>query len=195
MGIPPFLAIDTEPLSDQEIDAAAAEEVSPWSVTDHDAAEWALAKIAEIAAKESEVREQHKAYKARLDAWLEQETSSLAHRRAWLESRVIEYAAMLRDDDPKRNKTLSLPSGKVSSRVSKPAARIVDHDEVARWLRESLPEVAEKAVKSEVRVTELRKALTVRDADGTLVAVTLDGEQPPGVVVDDGGVSWSVSPA
>lgn len=192
--IPPFLAIEEEPLTDEQITAAVDEETAPWTVKDLDSAEWAMSKVADLDSQMAAIDDQHAAYLDRLDRWRDTATRDLIRRREWLAARLIEYAATLRDADPARHKSLSLPSGRVQSRQSSPAAIVVDHDAAAAWLSEVMPDVAEEAVTSRVSVREVRRVVQVQDADGELVAVTEDGEQIPGIDVADRGLSWSVTP-
>jgi len=192
--IPPYLAADEEPISDDTIDATPDGQPLPWSITDKADAEWALAKVAELAAAETEIQTQYETYVERLDRWATKESASFRYRRGRLESELIRYAEQLRDEDPKRNKTLSLPSGQVRSRSTKPAIQVVDNDSVAEWLRHHDPVLYEKAVTARVKVSELRDAVKVVDADGSLLAASADGEQVPGVTVREGGVTWTVTP-
>lgn len=193
--IPPELAADEQPFTleqldrtlhviatyqqvapDEPHDDAGDDEVRRWSVTDMGSAEWAMSHLAAIAANQRALDEQRQAYMDRINRWHEQASKRLASRAQFFEGHLTEYAAQHRALDPKRNKTLALPSGVVKSTEAKPTATVVNEAEVITWARdhledEQLGEVVQTTEK--VMLTPLRKLVEIA-AEQTGWMVTLE---------------------
>lgn len=186
--IPPELAADEQPFGLEDLDAALSDwsptdvpklleawaddspddytaeraAVMRWSVTDDGSAEWAMAMVAELDANATMLREQEKAYVERIARHYRRQQAQLAQRRAFFAAHLTVYAAAWRARDPKRNKTLHLPSGLVRSTDHKPKAIVRDDATVAAFMLEYLePADAAAVVKMEPRLTELRKHVQI----------------------------------
>lgn len=167
--IPPELAIDDEPFTLEQLDAelhshgdpdaAAAHTVERWTITDAGAAEWAMAHVAAIDANLAELAEQHAAYLERIERWHKAAASKLDQRRGFFAAHLERYAAEHRARDPKRNKTLSLPSGKVSSTETHPKVAIADEATLIAWARDHM---TDEDLAEVVKVTESAKVMELR---------------------------------
>lgn len=161
--IPPELALDHEPfdvdtldgwmldtsLTGEQLVQAFADDnpddyspevakVVAFSIGDDEVAEWAMSHVAAIDANVSMLVQQRDAYVARIERHHAAAVKRLAGRRAFLEAHLIGYASAFRARDPKRNKTLHLPSGVVKSTESRPVPEIAPDgdDAVVAWARE-----------------------------------------------------------
>lgn len=164
--IPPDLAVDEEPFTLDRLDVhmddpvALAPEVAAFQIDSDDLAEWAMAHVAEIDAGLRLLEEQTEARLARIRRHSEAASSRLLRRREFFEAHLVAYAREFRSRDPKRNKTLSLPSGRVSSVESQAEVTVRDDEAVAAWARSTLPDdlIAQVVkVTTKVLVPQLRK--------------------------------------
>lgn len=163
-NLPPALAVEAEPFDLDDLDMALDQlntraamqaeyqagdrgigallteapkpdpRVTGFEIHDLGLAEWAMRHVAEINANEVALEAQRVEWQQRIDAWHAAMTKRLAARRAFLDHHLCEYAAEHRALDPKRNKTLHLPSGQVSSTESKPSIMVGDADRVVGWV-------------------------------------------------------------
>lgn len=158
--IPPALAIDgDEPFPVQMIDLIDTHEDMPevaavhaWSIEDDGAAEWAMAHVAQIQANIDAVNAQAAAYRERIERWHDAMTARLRKRSEFFETHLIAYADAFRARDPKRNKTLHLPSGTVSSTESRPAVIVTDDTAAAEWAQRLPDEVRDAVVQTTTKV-------------------------------------------
>lgn len=204
LPIPPELACDNEPLTDDQLDEYVAERLTiledpdsagvphRWTITDDGAAEWALRRIAVIDAERADLNEKATAWRDRIQAWFDHATTPLDQRRDFFVFHLERYAYEQREATGR--KTLTFPSGKVASRESKPAAIVVDEAAVIAWANANLPgELLESVVRTVVSVslTGLRDVVTI-DADREKVLYE-GGELVPGTDVRPGAVSFTVT--
>jgi len=144
----------------------------PWRITDDGAAEWCGRKRSAVAARIEEVRVRAEEWHAQIDAWAE-----------------TEY--------------LRLPSVTVTSRGSdQPKAVVVDDETVCSWLRGRALD-AYYSVKYSPKRRELADDIEVKrvpgmtgapgsEADPDYFVALLDGEEVPGVEVQEPSVSFTV---
>lgn len=168
----------------------------PWTPSNHQAAEWAMALAAR---SNTAIAEQDRL----TEAWIRQlrannADATRAHRRrlVFLEGALRRFALAWHEEDPKVNRTLHLPSGSVATRTpAKPTVRVREGAEaqVLAWLGTLDPQAVAQAeaVKfsdPEVRISGVRKLVNVVDKDGGHLAVDpTSGEVVPGLVVDPPG--------
>ena len=198
--LPPDLAVDDEPFSDDDLDRYAlgdslpadAAFVGQWTVTDDGAAEWAMAKYAVLHAERERLLDQAAAYHARIDLWIEEARRPLDRRLEFFRGALEDYARRRREADP-RARTLVLPSGRVSSRSVPAKVTVADEAEVLRWARLHLADAEYQAVVREsVRLTDLRRVVRITESDEGTVVRGEDGFPVAGVVVEPEHVSVSV---
>ena len=167
--IPPALAIEVEPFTLDQLDQAMAHpdeaplpdelaEVHRFEVHDDGAAEWCMAHVAAIDANLAELKEQRQAYIDRINRWHTAAVVRLGGRRGFFAGHLERYAAAFRARDPKRNKTLHLPSGVVKSSEAQPKVAVLNPEQLVRWALENMTDDDVAAVvKMEPLVSELRK--------------------------------------
>lgn len=195
-----------DPLENPDAPAAAhllPDEVRrPWLVDDG-AAEWAMRHVAQIDVELRALAERRDQWAAKIDRWFDQASGTLLRRRSFMVAHLIGYGAARRAADPKAPKTLSLPSGKITSRDTKPAVRVVDDEALAAWLteRELLTGPDDDPlvkITTKVYVAPLRKILQPAGA-GLVIVPTGEplkpDEFPPGLDVEQGHTTYDVKPA
>jgi phage host-nuclease inhibitor protein Gam len=104
---------------------------SPWTVTDLSSADWAMSKVAEAEEELARVGEYAEAQIARIKAWQASASAPYERTRAFFTDRLLAYAHQVRTD---RAKTLSLPSGKVTSRRVAARPVVADEEALVEWL-------------------------------------------------------------
>lgn len=186
--IPAALAVEIEPFTDEELDAAidailAGDEqavpakVGSFELTDEARAEWAMRKLQEYGIRLAEENRQRDEWVERIEANRREVTGRLEAR-----SRVfvvaLERYAVLRRQANEKDATISLPSGTVkTTKATKPSVHIGNEEAFARWARTNLPpEERDKVIVDvpKVYISELRK-LHVRT-----VEVPVDPKDPGG---------------
>lgn len=176
--IPPELALDSEPFDLDQLDRAIGDDlpvpdvlaswagddpgdyqpstaaVMRWTPRDDADAEWCMTHVAAIDAGLELLTEQTAAYYDRIRRHHTAAEARLTRRRQFFEAHLILYGAEHRARDPKRNKTLRLPSGEVKSVERKPTVDVADEATVIEWAKRVLPEDAYPAVVKHVPATE-----------------------------------------
>jgi hypothetical protein len=169
----------------------------PYTPSNQRAAEWAMSLAARSAAYIAE-QEQLR------DDWVAQIRANhldavAAHRRRLdlMEGALRRFALAWHDQDPRTHKTLHLPSGSVATRTPTTPTVLFAGDAgrvaVLAWLSTlDAKAVAEaEAVKfsdPEVKISGVRKLVTVMEKDGKLLPVDpTSGEVVEGLVVDPPG--------
>lgn len=179
--LPPETALDAEPFTDADLldaladDGEVEETAAPlrWAPSNDDEADWSMRKLAVAEAELAEIRARRDAYVERIDRWATREIQA-----SGVEKRIARWRALLEDYALRRREedgaaTIWLPSGKVATTSSKPAAEVADDETFVAWLRDTYDDDAEKldaavkvtakplisAVKSELRVVERTRAV------------------------------------
>lgn len=192
--LPAELVCGGAPLSDEQVDelvAAAADELDtprePWRVTDDNAAEWAMRKLAAVDAEASEVHDQAAAWRDEIDRWQDERLRPLTARREFFVAVLVDYLARLRDTDPKV-KTRKLPSGTIRSTSSGAKVDVADADAVIAWAESELDtDEAALVVRKSCQLSELRKVATVSEHETGVryVARLACGHYVVEVIADD----------
>jgi hypothetical protein len=183
--IPPELALDVEPFDLDQLDRAVEDTPDPvaawadddpddyepdkaavmrWHITDDEGAEWAMSHVNGIYANAQALADQRDAYIARINRHHAEAMKRLDARRRFFEQHLILYAAQYRARDPKRNKTLHLPSGVVRSTETQAKVAVADDVTVADWALSHLEGDQHEAVvktTTKVMLGELRKVAVV----------------------------------
>lgn len=212
LPLPPELAIDIEPFSDEDLgyylawdgddpdpsqQAPHVVRVGQFEIDNDEKAEWAARKFQAIDVDIDAARAQAAAWKARIDDDLERKVGRLEPRRTFFEDVLKAYAIARRQADD-RNATTSLPSAEITTRQSKKAVvHVGNEDAVIAWALRELPaETRDKVVKTtrKAMVTELRKVVSVVKG-GHRVVYEETGEVIPGLyTTPPGEITASVSP-
>jgi phage host-nuclease inhibitor protein Gam len=162
--LPPDLALDEPPLTDDEVEgfieaAAVKEDDDPnlprWRIEDDGAAEWAMRKLARELQARGPIVDQAEAWTSRIEEWLKATLAPFDRRIRWWEGHLTDYARRQREAG---RKTVSLPSGKVSTRPVPASVKVADEAQVLAGLP---AEVRELVVKESVRLRELQQATAV----------------------------------
>lgn len=172
-------------------DDGAVEAVERWRIDDDGTAEWAMRRLASLREALGEARAMRDAWVARIDEWFNAASGPHSRRVGFFEAHLSDYARRRREADPTA-KTLSLPSGKVTSRAAG-ARVVVAHDEAfLAWCRENGLEKELTRTKVEIDLAALKKMAEIVTHDGR-PTVIIDGEEVPGVGIVDGHVDFTVA--
>lgn len=188
LPLPAELAVDTEPLSEPELErmaelalqvadeagldvaeavdgyvvsgpAQATEPAGRWAITDEGSAEWAMRKLAAAHVEVHQLGEQATEWSRRITEWFMQRARPLQARGRFFEAHLERYAMERRAADPKA-KTLTLPSGQVRTRATAPRVTITDEGSLLSWLRSEQGQVVPAEV---VEVVEKVRVSELRD--------------------------------
>lgn len=192
-----------DPIEDLDAPAAAhlvPDEIRRWAISDDGAAEWAMSHVAAIDVEVIELTQRRDEWQRRIDAWFTHGSERLLRRRSFFAAHLIDYGARRRDANPKAPKTLSLPSGRITSSDRSATVRVVSDELLADWLREREllvgPDGAEVALWTpKVYAAPLRKVLAT---NGEAVTVIATGEKldevPPGLSIEPAHTVYDVKP-
>jgi len=173
-----------------------------WTITDDNAAEWAMAHVAAAETQMGAVRDQYLLWLDQLTRWSEDATKGPKRTVAFFTAHLQRYAVAARERDPKR-KTLTLPSGAAPTTEHKPSVIIVNDAALIEWAeRTLLPDVDDPAnvpdgepvtyadagvvkVTKEARISELRRLVRIHETvceecagDGSVTGIELsDGSE------------------
>ena len=186
------LEILTAPLAADESDEDST--ARRWEIDGLGSAEWAMRHVAETDAELAELAHQAAEWAERIQAWFDQRAAQLGARRAFFAGHLERYALALREDD-ERAKTLTLPSGKVSTQGSSPKVGIADEAVVQVWAQTNIPEqllsnvvkvetkVLLPGLRKHVKVEEIPDCAVITGTDGTIIRWDAeDGTPLPGIM-------------
>lgn len=213
--IPPELTVEVEPFGLDELDdflatpAPAPDEATPDDepagpvasfvrdgIEDDDDAEWAMAHVAAIVANEAMLAEQTTARIARIQRHHDAAAKRLVARREFFTAALLAYARKFHERDPKRNKTLHLPSGTVRSTTSQPKVALDPSrtEDLISWVDAKYRD--DKATRDALvkttrtpMVSELRKVTEVRRIPVATAATLQCGHLVEFPLVDDDGAA------
>lgn len=176
--LPAELALDEAPFDVDEFEQLEPEQLTDehasrrWTITDDGAAEWAMRLLA---AKQSEVDElavKRDDWIDRITAWFDQAAKGPQRTISHFEALLERYAA--ERYEATKAATLSLPSGKVTSRKVGGTLSIDEPERLLEWLREHLPDQVDDLVKVEPRLGELSKVVRIVEQQGVSLDCSLD---------------------
>lgn len=182
---------DSRPAAVRLEPEAEAHPLHGWRPADNDAAEWAMARLAEIERELSKINHEHDAWAERVEQSRRNATRSLSYRARFFTEALRGYALDWHAQAPDLRGTLHLASGVVKTTTPrKPTVQIVPaaRAELVAWLRTlDAGKVAEaKALKEtdpEPMISGVRKLVEARKAgDDWVVVDPTTGEKVPGVV-------------
>jgi hypothetical protein len=161
--LPPFLAVDEEPLTDDEIagfvEASAVDGEDPhrphWSIDSDEEAEWAMRKLVYEERALRTINDQAEDWAARIQRWHDEATKPHKSTAAFFRGVLEDYARRQREEG---RLSVPLPSGKVSTRNVPASVKVVDE---ATVLAELPQEVRNVVVKESVRLNLFQKATAV----------------------------------
>lgn len=151
-------------------------------VEDDDAANWALRKLRAIRARQTDHERLAEGEIARVRDWLAEVVGPLQRDAAFFEGLLADYARRCRENPDDGRKTISLPSGSVTTRQGSPRWT-VNPDAFLPWARQNFPDLIR--VREEPDLASIKAAATAVDER----AVTAAGEIIPGIVIDPATVS------
>lgn len=181
----------TYPETTEHLDEMTEDQRERFTITDDRAAAWAMRKLRGIRAKQAENSQVYVDEIARLDRWLSEVNAPLDRSASYFESILSDYAARCRDDEQDGRKTISLPTGKISTRTLQPKWS-VDPETFMQWARTAHPDLIR--VKEEPDLSRIKDALDVHPASSGLIALSQDGEVVPGITIEPSQVSITVTP-
>ena len=171
-------------------DLADADRPERFRVDDDSAAAWAMRKLRAIRKRQDSNRLIAEDEIDRVNSWLDEVNAPMDRHAAYFEGLLRDYALRCRENPDDGRKTLSFPSGKVSTRPGSDRWT-VDPDAFLPWASTAHPDLIR--VKEEPALSEMKAALRVPESSDT--PVTDDGEVVPGVVVSSSPVSVTIRPA
>lgn len=189
--LPPELAMNTPPLTDDDLAAVVAwdlsaeeqrqledlpEHIVRWRPEDDGAAEWAMRHLVAVGLELDELNEQAGEWLEQIQRWLDHRAKPLRAKQRFFVGHLERYGLDYRERTKKA--TVTLPSGKVRTTEYQRTIKVEDHDTLAEWVRENLEEdEAAKVVqvKTTVLVSELKGAAAITDrVVSTFVALSCD---------------------
>lgn len=146
-------------------------------------ADWALRKIAQRRKALTEDEALYALERKRLDEWIASRRDSATSETDHFVELLEEFHRSILAED-ERAKTISLPSGSLTSRAGQMKWTVTDPEAFIAWAEENALELVR--VKKEPALNEIKKALTPKVAEEAIegVAVSPDGEIVPGVKVE-----------
>lgn len=162
-----------------------------FTITDDNAAAWAMRKLRSIRSKQAEYDQVAVDERARIDRWLDEVKAPLDRDAHFFEAILMDYAYRCRENPDDGRKSIALPTGKVSTRSTQPKWT-VDTERFVEWARAHQPDLIR--VREDVDLTKARQTLDLHEASSGLVAISPDGEIVPGITVEPGGISATVTP-
>jgi phage host-nuclease inhibitor protein Gam len=171
--------VSAPPFTDEEldscfewVDAALLEEdrgIHPdpapatWAVTDTGSAEWAMRRLAHDDARIAQVKAEAAEFERQIRAWRTGQLAPLERRAAFFTNHLLDYARRVREDPEDGRATVSLLSGKTTSRKVPQRVAVADgaDETVVTWAEQSgLDDLVR--IKKAPEVAALKKAVDVR---------------------------------
>jgi hypothetical protein len=160
--IPPELAApsEVEAWVDEIGSDTLPEPAQRWIIDGTGSAEWAMRHVAAADAQIAALAAQAEEWRERIDAWLERESSRPQATRAFFVGHLERYALNLRAADPAA-KTLSLPSGRVTTVGRVPRVIVTDEEAAVEWARTNAPDAITERIVTSIPLAELRRYVAV----------------------------------
>jgi len=159
-------------------------------IEDDGGAEWAMRKLAAANRRIDEAEMQAEAWRKQIDEWEQRVTADPVRTIDFMTHHLTDYARRVREADP-RQKSVVLPSGRVSGREQGQRVVVVKESEFVAWARDNgyghllRPPAAPKPDAKALQAA----AMVVDDT------ALIDGEIVPGVEIVPPDVTYSVSPS
>lgn len=187
-----------EDVSFDNDEADANTKREPFVVDNLDKAEWAVRKIALAQARIAEVDAVVARRTAALAEWADEATRADRRSIEFFDMLATGYLRSVRDEEAarevpeeRRTKSITVPSGRITSTAGRPSVIVDDEEALVTWLEMERPEL--------VRRSPIKSALTDVAApspreDGTFSLVAPGGDVLPGVHLVVGERSYGVKP-
>lgn len=117
------------------------EQAQRFAIDTKDQAIWAMKKIAQAKASQSENMEAAQAEIDRVKDWLKKENESIDSTIFFFEGLLREYFFKIKEADPKL-KTIKLPHGQLKLRAQQPEYSY-DEDKLIPWAKDNLPDAVQ----------------------------------------------------
>jgi len=212
--IPAYLLDDDETTevqalidSEMAIDPDGPTPDNRWQIDGINTAEWAMRHVRGATKQIDGIHEQAEAFRAelrdrlrRVDEWEEQVSKTPRRTVDFFTYHLESYAHEVRRESDGRIKTLTLPSGKVTTReASGPVVEIADHDALLGWFKRNTSDLVQELViktTEKVLISEARPYLRIAPASdyGPEVVVDADGQPVPGVTIKHPQITAKVVP-
>jgi hypothetical protein len=163
-----------------------------FTVKDDAEASWAMRKLLNIKSKMLENEEMAKAERARIDNWLVRVNGRFETEVSYFEAILTQYARTQRQNEGR--KTIDTPYGTVKSRATHSKFKVENVEEFLQWASINAPELVN--IKTSPNLAALKDFASIEETQ-TLgsVAMTIDGEIIPGVIVDPADINFTVEVA
>jgi hypothetical protein len=153
-----------------------------WRIDGLGTATWAMEKALDVAMQQKEITEVVEQRVEQLKAWAAAEIEKLQGRRDFFEGALKHYALTMREQDPKRNKSVVTPFGTVATTVGREKWSVADETAALDALRGTRPELV--VTKESLALGEAKKVLESTDDGEVIDAET--GLVVPGITVEVG---------
>lgn len=188
---------DVDDLTPEEAEQAFAAWREQWALADLEDADYCARKLQQARARQGEIDHVARTRIAQITEWQERENARHAPDIAYFEGRLETFHRMRRAEDEKHAKTIELPIGvRLRSQAGKLRVVVTDEAEAIAWLEKhcSAAIVYPPAAIDKVEVQRLLGAKAQGEkASGVYPAVDANGEVAPGVVIERGDVTYTIS--
>ena len=163
-----------------------------YEILDDGAAAWAMRKLQRLRRQQATNAAIAAAEIEKIEAWLSDVNRSLDMNATYFEAILGHYALRCRQNPDDGRKSISLPAGKIATRI--PSAHWhIDPAEFVPWAEAHRPDLLR--VKVDPSLSEIKRALAaVVDAPTSDVVDPDSGEIVPGVRISSGDISATVTP-
>ncbi|HFU7103150.1 TPA: host-nuclease inhibitor Gam family protein [Staphylococcus aureus] len=173
----------------QERELETFEQYDRFKVTDLDSANWVFKKLDAITTKENEINELANKEIERINEWKDKEVEKLQSGKEYLQSLVIEYFRIQKEQDSKFK--LNTPYGKVTARKGSKVIQVSNEQEVIKQLEQRgfdnyvkvTKKLSQSDIKKDFNVTENG---TLIDANGEVLEGASIVEKPTSYTVKVG---------
>lgn len=164
-----------------------------FEILDDGAAAWAMRKLQRVRRQQATNQAIADEEIEKIRSWLGDVNHGLERSATYFEAILSHYALRCRQDPDDGRKSISLPAGKIATRVPSPHWHI-NADEFVPWAETHRPDLLR--VKVDPALSEIKRAFApVFDAVPTSDVVDPDsGEIIPGIRISSGDIAATVNP-
>lgn len=183
-----------EQLQEDTVELTTEQISDQYKIDNLDSLDWAFRKIASYRDDLSEQEALAKSQIEKITKWIEGERTKAERNISFFEYLITEYHSSILTENPKK-KSISTPNGKVQSTTRKPSIVKPEND--------GLPQLIEYAeqndfnkfveVNKELKWSEFKKELQLKELDGKQVVVDSNGRIVPNVPISEGGTTFKVT--
>lgn len=164
-------------MADEDVDHDyLAEDIHErWKIEDDGAAEWAMRKLAQYEADDSDATARAAEWQEQIDQWLDRQLRRNDARASFFRTALMNYALRERAASNDQRKTIDLPSGQVKTRMSKGKLQVLNDDAVIVWAKATKHENVIR-VKESVDIAKLR-ALDLPDGHAHIPGTAMSQDE------------------